>query len=439
MNVFWTAAANGLILTLPYRILCYYPFRDRLRFPVWVTALLIGVSETAEVLLYAYAISMDGSGRIAEFSMGIICMVIYFSCIRADKFKLLFLYLFVMDYVMIVRGLAVFVEARLFYKLEMNFASPVSILLHLAVFSVTVPFMLLFLNRTKERIFSTEAPVFWHTIWMIPALTSLIVLMFTGVFTVTQVAAWRFVLVRLFLLLCIFVVYYILLQSLDTIRQEAASRERAEQQAEIIALQRRQYEHLKRHIEETRQARHDLRQHLQVIQGYLDKGGTDELRDYITAYGRTVPADTLKKYCENYAVDVVLRYYAEEAEQCGIEFDSRICLPKDLPVCEPEFCALFGNLLENAVDACRKNRDTAAFIRTYCSIRGKNIVLTMDNTCVTKPKEKNGRFFSGKHTGYGLGTQSVCSIASRYGGIAQFSCQDGVFCVSVLLPFPALE
>lgn len=222
MNICWSAAIGLLTWTLPYRILAYYPFRNQLRFPIWIVGLLIASSQIVEMLLYGHAISIGGSGRIVEFSFAVVCMVIYFSCIRADKFKVLFLYLFIIDYIMITRGLTAFITARLSFPVHMDVHSVASILIHLALFTLTAPLMLLFFKRTKKRIFQTEAPAFWRTIWLIPAFTSLIVLIFTGGVTPEQVGSYKFLLVRLFLLLSVFVVYAILLQSLDTIRSKAA-------------------------------------------------------------------------------------------------------------------------------------------------------------------------------------------------------------------------
>lgn len=46
-------------------------------------------------------------------------------------------------------------------------------------------------------------------------------------------------------------------------------------------MQKAQYQQLSRHIESVRQARHDLRQHLNVIDHYLNSGKTEELKAYI--------------------------------------------------------------------------------------------------------------------------------------------------------------
>lgn len=434
MSVFWTAALNLVVETLPYRILSYYPVRDRLRVPAWLAAVLIGISELLAAALYGWSVAAGSTNRVVEYLILPVCMVIYFFCVRADVFRLLCLYLFVLDYLLITRGMALFVEARLFFAPDMDFFTLRSALIHFLMFVVTVPFVYLFFKRTEERVFRTEAPRLWKTVWLVPALTTFTAFAFTTDLQPETVVSVRFLLARVAILVCIFAVYSVLLQSLDTIRAQAAAEEKGRQQEQLLALQHNQFAQLKRHMEETRKARHDLRQHLNLIQAYLDSDDKAALQTYITAYGKTLPKDTEKSYCKNCAADVVIRYYAEEAGKDGIDFICRADLPETLPMDEPELCALLGNLLENAVEACRGLQDEmAAFIRLHIRLDGSLLSITVDNTCSVPPVEQEGRLLSTRHEGYGVGTQSVRSTAERHHGSARFEWVDGEFCASVLL------
>ncbi|WP_373264398.1 ATP-binding protein [Hungatella hathewayi] len=438
MSIFWTAALNLIVRTLPYRVLSYYPVRDRLRVPGWQAAALICISELLEAVLYGWSMAAGRTDRAVEFLFAPVCMLIYFFCVRADVFRLLFLYLFIADYILITTGLSLFVEARLFYSPDMAFYTLRSSLIQFLVSAVTIPFTYYFFKRTKERVFRTEAPRLWKTIWLVPALTTFVVLVFTTDLRPETVVSIRFLLARVAVLVCILVVYSVLLQSLDTIRAQAAAEEKGKQQEQLLAIQRSQFEPLKRHIEETRKARHDLRQHLNLIQAYLDNSDEAALQAYITAYGKTLPKDTEKSYCRNCAVDLVIRYYAEQARKGGIDFLCQTNLPETLPMDEPELCALLGNLLENAVYACRGlSDDTAAFIRLHMRMDSCLLSITVDNTCPTAPIEQEGLLFSTRHEGYGVGTQSVRSVAERHQGFAQFEWVDGEFHASVLLCFLA--
>ena len=432
MNLF-LSATNLFVRAIPAHLMAYFPFRDRLRFSLWKILILVFLLQIGQSLLYGYMIQSGGSGKTAEFGFALVYMGIYFFCVQDNRFKLLFLYLFVMDYVMILRGFSTFLEAHLFYSPDMDFSSWRSTLIVLTALIVSAPFMLHFFSRTREQVFRTDAPAFWRIAWLVPAFTTAIVITFTGNFIPEQVRSFRFLFARVLLLLCVFVVYSILLSALDGIRQQAILAEQTSVQEHLLAVQKLQYTQLLRHIDETKTARHDLRQHLGVIRAYTDSGEIEKLLEYLNDYETMLPADTRKTFCANFSVNAVFTYYAEEARKNEIDFDVDCPLPEHLPTHEPEICALLGNLLENAIDACKDLTDVAPFIRVCGKCQEHMIILAIDNTCLNEPKQENGRFLSTKHKGYGTGTYSVKATAERNGGSVKFEYKNGVFYASVLL------
>lgn len=93
----------------------------------------------------------------------------------------------------------------------------------------------------------------------------------------------------------------------------------------------------------------------------------------------------------------------------------------------------FGNLLENAVDACRAARADKPYIKICSTIVGNAFSLTVDNTCGNPLIYQNGRIMSTKHEGIGYGTVSVRAIAEEYNGVADFKQRSNMFYASVLL------
>lgn len=433
MSTFWTAAVHLFLLAMPAHILAYYPFHGRIRGSRVKILVLIVIIQVIEALLYGLQIARGGSGRETEFGFALVYMCVYFFCVKDDYFKLLFLYLFVMDYVIILRGFCAFLEARFFYSPDMVFYSFRSTLIYTAALAVTVPFMLYFFFHARKQVFDMDAPTFWRVAWMAPALTTGIVLIFTGDFTLEQVYSFKFLLARTLLLLCVFVVYFLLLKSLDSIRRQAVLAEQAAVQEHLLHLQKTQQAQFLRHMDEIRTARHDLRQHLSVIRSCLEKEDTDALKTYLDAYEQKLPADIHRVFCQNFAVNCILAYYAEEARKYKIDYRINCDFPEQLPVSEPELCALLGNLLENAVEACKDVDPAVSFICVNSLCGQEHIVLTVDNSCSREPVMENGRFFSARHEGYGTGTYSIKDTAERNGGTAEFSFKNGVFYASVLL------
>ena len=433
VNVFLSAAANNFVLSIPSHLMAYWPFRDRLRFALWKVLLPVCLIQITQSAFYGYTILQGGSGQAVAYGVAPIYMALYFLSVKDDHFKVLFLYLFVTDYTMILRGASVFLEARFFYEPGMNFTSLTSTLLNLALLVVSAPFMLRLFSEAREKVFGVDAPGFWRTAWMVPAFTTVIVMIFTFDFDADNARTFSFLLARTLLLLCVLVVYSILLNALDGIRRQAALTEQAAVQEQFLNLQRTQYEQLLQHNGEMKAARHDLRQHLEVMRAYLEKKDTDGALAYLDAYAQKLPADIHRTFARNFALNVVCTSYAEKARQYEIDYDVALDVPERLSISEPEVCALLGNLLKNAVEACRGVRRSAPFIRVRGTCEDGHIVITVDNTCEQEPVWENDRILSTKHEGYGIGTWAVRTVAERTGGTADFSYKDGVFYASVFL------
>lgn len=162
---------------------------------------------SAQFLLCCYVAGTEGDIRSWDILTAVISMAAYLYCVKAQVPKLLFIYTLVVDYIMIVRGIAVFLDIRFFTEPGHGYTllgMPSSTIIRLIPFIITAPFMLTFLDITKRRGLSSHALQLWRTIWLIPALTSFIVLMFTWNLNIISVSGMTFLLARVSLLIIIF-------------------------------------------------------------------------------------------------------------------------------------------------------------------------------------------------------------------------------------------
>lgn len=432
MSVSWSAAVNLTLQSIPAHLMAYWPFRERLRFSLWKTLLPVCLLQLAESILFGYIVQAGGDGMHLAYAFAPVYMSVYLFSVRDSRWKVLFLYLFILEYTMILWGAAAFLEARFFYNPSAGFTSWKSVLFTLTVLAVTAPMMLRYLNRAKEKVFTTDAPEFWRTAWLIPAFTIGIVQAYAGDLSPEEVRSFRFLFARVLLLLCAFVFYSILLDALDGIRRQAALTEQAEVQEQLLNLQQMQHKQLLQYMEDMKEVRHDLRQHLSVIRAYLEQEDMDGLKGYLQAYERKLPADIRRTFTQNFALNAVCTHFAEEARKYGIDYDVSLNTPERLPISEPEVCALLGNLLENAVDACREVQ-SAPFIKVRGMWEDGRMVIAVDNSCGQAPEWEGERLRSSKRDGLGTGTWVVRRAAERSGGVAKFVYEDGVFYSSVLL------
>lgn len=134
----------------------------------------------------------------------------------------------------------------------------------------------------------------------------------------------------------------------------------------------------------------------------------------------SLPDDSLIRFCENTAANAVLLYFAQQAKSNGIDYIVKAYIPSDIFVTETDISVIVGNLLENALDACKKENSDNKKIAVNASFENGMLCITVDNTYTCTLKyTSDGNIISTKHSGSGLGTQSVKNIAARYCGICR--------------------
>ena len=201
-----------------------------------------------------------------------------------------------------------------------------------------------------------------------------------------------------------------------------------------LMAQKNHYEKLKEQMEETNRVRHDMRQHLRLIASLLENQKYEEIREYLAKY--TVEFQTRLYYrcfCANTVVDSILHYYEEVCRQKNIDFRCEAEIPLDTGVEDTDFCRLFGNLMENGVEAAGKCTKNRRFLSVKTWVKGNKLLIRIENSSIGTLERSGKRLLSGKHEGKGIGTFSASEIAEKYGGLADFSQEGDVFLAEVFL------
>lgn len=201
-----------------------------------------------------------------------------------------------------------------------------------------------------------------------------------------------------------------------------------------LALQGEQYKILVDSAANERAMRHDFRHHLSVIKTFADSSDAGELNKYLSDYFGSLPLDNLDSYCQNSAVNAVVCYYINKA--ANIDVSVNIDIPKDINIPDTDLCVIFGNCLENAIEACQKLPIGEGFIKLKTRRNGRTLGITVDNSFDGEYTRENDMFISRKHEGCGIGLSSVAATAKKYNGTAMFEVVGREFRSSVLLVVP---
>lgn len=181
-----------------------------------------------------------------------------------------------------------------------------------------------------------------------------------------------------------------------------------------------------------REQRHDLHHHLSVLRAFTRTGENAKLDAYLDALTAQLPSEPEGLYCENVAVNAVVAYYAARAKKDGIDLSVQLSVPAEPEqITDNELCVLFGNLLENGVEACGRMTEGPRFIRLKSRLQYETLTIAMDNSFDGTVQRENGALRSSKRPEAGVGTASVTAVAERHGGGAQFEADGRVFLSSV--------
>ena len=204
----------------------------------------------------------------------------------------------------------------------------------------------------------------------------------------------------------------------------------------LLKMEERQYHKTINYLRETANQRHDFRQHILIINDYLEHGQTQKLKEYLSPIVESV-SQSYKVICENQAVNAVANHYDEAAKTVNVEISWSVDLAETLPVKESDMCAVLGNLVENAIRAAAELDGDNRLVNIRVGLLNpKTLVISIFNAYKGKLKlDKNGLPVSDKD-GHGIGLRSVRNIVKKYKGTMEIETHNGIFDVSILMYEP---
>lgn len=214
-----------------------------------------------------------------------------------------------------------------------------------------------------------------------------------------------------FLALCamILILYVMILGSTLEIMCRRKTEEELCFARQLIGKQREHYNQTLDYIEQVRIIKHDFRHHIHALQAM----GREEQDRYLKNLKEELDRTADMVFCQNQAVNGLLQEYAVRSRQDEVEFDARMDLSAHVPVDDLTLCIVIGNLLENALEACRRISGER-FIR----IRGRwldgHLMMLVENSYDGQIRQNGGKILSSKKDG-GLGMLSIRRILNQPG------------------------
>ena len=422
----------SLLNFLPFLVLAIYAFRRHLRFSYAAT----------NIILVVMCVMQIGLGFVAAFStlgsdiLSVISTVVYagflFFAIKDNVGRVVFVLLALYNVGNLVAVLAKCLEGLFFGNMALEtYRWSLSVCMLILHLFITFP-----VSLYVRKYFNSQTPIHttcWNYLWVVPAtfyLTWYYHLYVSAQDTLVVALDLHNALFLLFINLGAFAVYHISILLL--LAQQKAGQ--LAQNNYLLSLRTIQHENLQQRINEVRQAKHDVHHHIHLIHEYLRSGKLQELNTYLEKYNASLPSAQSIIYCQHYETNSLLGYFMQKAQQYNIEMDIFVQLPEEICLPETTLSVVLGNLVENAIDACK---DLPAGEKKI-TVRGKaeNDYVFFDisnNYAGSLKKGKTGEYLSTKAEGRGLGLQSVAQLVNYHNGVFEVNSTDNTFRVSVML------
>lgn len=159
---------------------------------------------------------------------------------------------------------------------------------------------------------------------------------------------------------------------------------------------------------------HDIKHHLRALERLLQNADRREALAYIESVQEPLQCKMIPVHTGVDIVDTVIYEAKEKAEQRNILLVVETpILPSGLKLEDREFCVLFANLLNNALEAAKEQ------IRLNIAITAGFLVIEMQNDYKEKPVVKNNHFVSEREQdslAHGWGMKIIEQIVEKYQG-----------------------
>lgn len=179
--------------------------------------------------------------------------------------------------------------------------------------------------------------------------------------------------------------------------------------------------------------RHDMRHHLNMIEGLLSTGRPQEAAEYIQKVKADIEAITPRRFCENALVNLLCSSFCGKAEEQGVRLTVDAKLPPELPISDTELCSVLSNSLENALRAAAALPPEQRTVDLYCGVRLNKLLIEVRNPYAGEVLMQNGLPVSDR-AGHGYGCRSIEAIARHHGGLCEFRAEGGIFQLRLAIP-----
>lgn len=434
MSSFWLIT-NVFLDVFPWIFLLYMPFKDRLRFSVITTGVLNYIALTIYLLIFKKITTAEFYNLDVMFSYRMVQIFVVLTLVifLVDDYieKSLFVYGLLLPISVVILVWASHINNYITIRQSATYLD--TAVLRIIISAICFPFMYILWKKYIVPVVKTDNRRQWRQAWIIPIIFSIVSLAYCeNNFEITYMR-FNQVIARFTLSIGVVIVSVMQFSNMNTEEKFVRAEEKAKRSKMLIDMKSEQYNMITEKIEKTRKSRHDIHHHINVVYQLAKENKIEQLIEYLEEYNKIDSTKEPMVYCNNSTVDAILNHYILLAKDNGIEVHLNVALPEELKIRDTDLCIVIGNLLENAIEASKKEENKRIKLRINRS--NEYICMLVSNLYNGEIKKGHSGYYSRKREfkDTGIGLSSVSAVVEKYDGRMEVDHTNGEFNVFIMM------
>lgn len=179
---------------------------------------------------------------------------------------------------------------------------------------------------------------------------------------------------------------------------------------------------------------HDMKNHLNILENYMSHKEYEKAYDYMAKLREPVLQIEQYVHSGNRVIDMVINDKLSVIQRENIKVNLETNTIGQVGISEKDLCAVLSNLLDNAIEACKKCVNQEAWIDITLKKVTHGLIFKISNSMYEEVIVREGRYLTTKEDKdkHGVGLESVNYILKKYNANIKIEDANNVFTASIV-------
>jgi sensor histidine kinase YesM len=197
------------------------------------------------------------------------------------------------------------------------------------------------------------------------------------------------------------------------------------------------YRSISENFDKQKRKTHEYKNQISCIESLIDKNEYSKLKEYVKKIYGSLNSESDAINTNNVIVNAILNTKYKEADENGIVFVLRVNDLSQLRMDDEDIVTILSNLLNNAVEACKKCESGKRIIKLKLVNEDGMIKIGVRNTFKNPVHYENGEIKTTKMLRteeHGVGIKNIIEVIEKYNGSYVIKNDEEEFYFSIVIP-----